>query len=111
MVSVGQELGRRSAVWFGTRVPGGVAIREWFGSCQRLVYPHIWGLVRGPLNIWGLAQMGLLGQLSLSPCSLSMFSLQDGGVRVTGVLLCWLRALKVCVPREKEVEAGLPCMM
>lgn len=70
------------------------------------LFAHASGVGRRPWYSWGLAQRGLLGHPSPLPCRLSMLALQHGGIRVTR-LLCWLRALKVCVTREKELEADV----
>lgn len=75
------------------------------------LFAHISGVVRRPLDSWGLAQRGLRAHLSPLPWSLSMLPLQHGGIRVTRLLLCWLRALKVCVTREKELEADVLCVV
>ena len=98
-------------MWFWPGVPGEVTGRQWlwFGSSQSLLYSHVWGLVREPLNSWGLKKVGLLEHLSPSLRSLSMSSLQHGGISVTGLLPCCLRAQRGHVPREKWVEADLPC--
>lgn len=107
MVSVGQAFGCRSAVWFGPGAPGEVTIRGWlwFRSRQRLVCSRVWGWEETLVQL-GAGTEGLLGHPSPLPCRLSTLALQHGGIRVTR-LLCWLRALKVCVTREKELEADV----
>lgn len=67
---------------------------------------HMFGAYTRKTHSWVLEELEVLEHLSLS-CSFSMWSLQNGGLRVTG-LLTSAQGSQMCVTREGQVEATSP---
>ena len=114
MVSVGQTFGCSSAVWFGPGASGEVAIRQWlwFRSRQRLVCAHVWGreetLVQLGNGIEGTSWTSL--STPMESFHVTSPARWHQGPQ-TCSLLGLLRALKVRVTREKELEAAVLCVV